>query len=224
MEHDERHLDLVTVTDGTPRHHDDGSRRRNPRGQGDRLREELIEAAQHLLATAAHPDDVSIRAVARQAGVSPTAAYRHFEDRDDLVRSAVYGCFEEFSAELLDRVLPFSDPFERLRAAGHAYLDFANAEHGHYRVIFSNPMMPEKTDDEMSGATAFELLVGLVQDCLDAGSAARTDDATYLSYQVWTWIHGIVDLRITHCAMEWPDAQRMFDDVLTTLGLTPASP
>ena len=51
------------------------------------------------------------------------------------------------------------------------------------------------------------------------GAVTRTDDAVYLSYQVWTWMHGIVDLRITHPHMDWPDPERMVDDVAVALGL-----
>ena len=216
--------------------HSLSQRPRNPRGQGDRLREELIAAAQDLLAEAAHPDDVSIRAVARRAGVSPTAAYRHFTDRDDLVMTAIHSCFDEFTEELAVAVADVDNPFDKLRAAGRAYFAFAQAGHGHYRVLFSNPMPFEMAHDlghdqtgsdgaaagaEMAGSTAFEALIGLVQACLDAGAQTRTDDATYLSFQIWTWVHGIVDLRITHPGMDWPPAERLLDDLSVALGLVP---
>ena len=206
-------------------------RARNPRGQGDRLREELIVAAQDLLAEAAHPDDVSIRAVARRAGVSPTAAYRHFTDRDDLVITAIHSCFDEFTEELALAVADVDDPFDKLRAAGSVYFAFARAGHGHYRVPFSNPMPivhisdehsagdHDEHDPETAGSTAFDALIDLVQACLDAGAATRTDDAVYLSFQVWTWVHGIVDLRITHPTMDWPPAEQMLDDLTVALGL-----
>ena len=196
-------------------------RLRNPRGQGDRLREELIEAAVQLLADAPHPDDVSIRAIARAAGVSPTAAYRHFSDRDDLVCEAVGACFGEFAAEMLRRTEGMDDPFERLRETGRAYLHFATAEHGRYRVLFSNPvpMSSDLVTDDSAGMAAFSQLVDIVQACLDAGAPTRTDDAVFLSFQVWSWIHGIVDLRITHAKMDWPDADAMFDEVPVALGL-----
>lgn len=196
-------------------------RARNPRGQGDRLRDELIEAATELLASAPHPDEVSIRAVARAAGVSPTATYRHFADRDELVHAAVGSCFGEFAAEMLEATAGEADPFERLRAAGRSYLDYAMAEHGHYRVLFSNPvpMHSELVEADSAGKAAFDQLVEIVQACLDAGARTRSDDAVYLSYQVWTWMHGIVDLRITHPHMDWPDAQQLVADVSIALGL-----
>jgi AcrR family transcriptional regulator len=196
-------------------------RTRNPRGQGDRLRDELIHSAVDLLSAAPHPDEVSIRAIARAAGVSPTAAYRHFEDREELVCAAVGACFAEFAADMLARTADIEDPFERLREAGRAYLDYAEAEHGRYRVLFSNPtpMDSELVEEDSAGKVAFSQLVEIVQDCLDAGAPTRSDDATYLSFQVWSWIHGIVDLRITHSHMPWPPTEQMFDDMQVALGL-----
>jgi AcrR family transcriptional regulator len=200
-------------------------RARNPRGQGDRLREELLGAAVELLADAPHPDEVSIRAIARAAGVSPTAAYRHFSDRDELLCAAVGTCFEEFAQEMLERTQGLDDPFERLRETGRAYLDYAMAEHGHYRVLFSNPVPMDSglVDEDSAGKAAFTQLVDIVQSCLDQGAPTRTDDAVFLSFQVWTWIHGIVDLRITHAKMPWPPIEDMFADLQVALGLVRAA-
>jgi AcrR family transcriptional regulator len=198
-------------------------RARNPRGQGDRLREDLIAAAVELLAQTGDPEDVSIRAVAKAAGVSPTAAYRHFADRDDLIVAACGANFEHFAEYLVERFTPVEDPFERLLATGEAYLDFAMEDPGRYRVLFSNPVTQsigaDKWPDIMAGDTAFAQLVALVQACLDAGAQPLDRDATYLAYQIWTWIHGIVDLRITHPMMEFPDASRMLRDVTRALRL-----
>ena len=199
------------------------ARQRNPRGQGDRLRDDLIEAAIGLMAETGDPEDISIRAVAKAAGVTPTAAYRHFDDRDSLIVAACDANFVRFAAYLAEWFQDEADPFERLRLAGRGYLSFATEDPGRYRVLFSNPVTQSLSRDDwpdtMAGDTAFGQLVDLVQAALDAGAPTRTDDATYLSYQVWTWIHGIVDLRITHTMMEFPDAERMFDDVMVSLGL-----
>jgi AcrR family transcriptional regulator len=198
-------------------------RARNPRGQGDRLRDDLIAAAVVLLAEAGDPEDVSIRAVAKAVGVSPTAAYRHFADRDDLIVAACGANFEHFTEYLVERFGRIEDPFARLHEAGQAYLDFAEEDPGRYRVLFSNPVTKsigaDKWPETMAGDTAFAALVSLVQACLDAGAEPLDDDATYLAYQIWTWMHGIVDLRITHPMMEFPDARRMLGDVTRALRL-----
>ncbi|MEZ5238316.1 MAG: WHG domain-containing protein [Microthrixaceae bacterium] len=201
-------------------------RERNPRGEGERLRRELLENALELLSEASHPDDVSIRAIARQTGVSATAAYRHFVDRDDLVYCAIGLAFEEFGEALASEVATAKDPFEAIAAAGRAYRRYAEEYEGRYRVLFSNPMAcphtTTATEEELdAGTTAFDNLVVLVQAALDAGApaGARGVTAEYLAYQLWTWIHGIVDLRITHPHDAWPDAADLFADAQRLLGL-----
>src|SRR6478752_4367465 len=108
------------------------TRPRSPRGQGEQLRRDLIHAALTLLSAAGDPEDVSIRAVAKAAGVSPTAAYRHFHDRDDLVEAACAECFELFTVVLVDAVAGVDDPFEAIRRAGRAYVEFARSDEGLY--------------------------------------------------------------------------------------------
>src|SRR5262249_10211662 len=131
--------------------------------------------------------------------------------------------FEEFAAYLLGWFGHIDDPFERLKAAGRGYLAFAMEDPGRYRVLFSNPMTKsipaDRWPDRAAGDTAFEQVVALVQACLDAGGQPLSRDATYLAFQIWTWIHGIVDLRITHPMMEFPDAEEMFEDVPRALRL-----
>src|SRR5215218_1409861 len=120
------------------------TRHRNPRGQGDQLRGDLIRSALALLSASGDPEDVSIRAVAKAAGVSPTAAYRHFHDRDDLVEAACAECFALFTVVLVDAVAGVDDPFEAIRRSGRAYVDFARSDEGLYRVLFSNPLHLDK--------------------------------------------------------------------------------
>src|SRR3954470_21330140 len=110
------------------------TRPRNPRGQGEQLRGDLIHAALTLLSQTGDPEDVSIRAVAKAAGVSPTAAYRHFEDRDDLIVAACGANFDHFTEYLVARFGQVEDAFDRLLAAGEAYLSFATEDPGRYRV------------------------------------------------------------------------------------------
>ena len=203
------------------------TRPRSPRGRGELLRDDLLDSALALLAEAGDPEDVSIRAVAKAAGVSPTAAYRHFADRDDLLESACARCFEVFSALLLDAIDGVDDPFEQLLLAGRAYLAYAEEDPGLYRVLFSNPLHLDKdlSDQDSAGVNAFGVLVGMIQDCIDAGAPVRgpggsdEPDATYLAFQVWAWMHGLVDLRITHPGMPWPDAELFLGDLAEALGL-----
>lgn len=208
-----------------------GARARSARGQGAQLRDDLLDATLAGLAVTGDPEDVSIRGVAKATGVSPTAVYQHFADRDALLESACDRAFDRFATFLLAATADAADPFERLRLAGHAYLRYADEEPGLYRVLFSNPLHHGLHEpgtmalgDDSPGSTAFDTLVTMVQDCIDAGADAYRSgddepDAVRLSFQVWAWLHGLVDLRITHAAMPWPPAGRMIDDIQVVLGL-----
>src|SRR5688572_12677515 len=71
-------------------------RPRSPRGRGAVLRDELVRAATALLDRAGDPDAVTIRGVAAEVGVAPTAIYLHFADRDELMVTVVEERFAEF--------------------------------------------------------------------------------------------------------------------------------
>ncbi len=112
-------------------------RQGNERGQGARLREELIEAASDLLAERGDPDRLSIRAVAAAAGVTPASIYLHFVDRKSLLRAVVAERFRAFGRRLSDAEASGRDPFDALRRRCRAYFGFAKEHPGHYRVLFS---------------------------------------------------------------------------------------
>ena len=143
-------------------------RPRNRRGQGERLREEIVAAAATLLE---RHDAVTLRAVARQAGIAAPSIYRHFPDRDAVVQ----GLADEASAALLaavrDGLAVDGNAVTRLRAACDAYVAGAARRPEHYRVLAER--MRTTADD----AGVVPLLVGAVEDCVDEGSSASTDPA-----------------------------------------------
>lgn len=196
-------------------------RARNPRGEGARLRTELLDAAAELMAQHGSIDKVSVRAVAAAAGVSPTAVYRHFDDHLDLLWSAVQYCFDEFGTTMLAAHASTDDVYERLRRSGEAYVAFAMEETGKYRVMFSNRVaLPEAAPSDAVGRNTFDLLVSIVADILDDRGDDR--DPHFVAVQVWTWIHGIVDLVGNHKELDmWPDAQELIDDLMVRLELVP---
>jgi AcrR family transcriptional regulator len=198
----------------------DTHRVRNPRGQGDRLRVELLDAAAELMAVHGSIDKVGVRAVAAAAGVSPTAVYRHFESHTDLLWAAVQYSFDEFARAMAGAAASADDPYERLAAMGEAYMQFARDHRGKYRVMFSNRVpLPPRT--EPVGMHAFDQLVAVVTEVL----AARDDDRDprFVSVQVWTWMHGIVDLMGSHGEVPdlWPDPDVMLAELRVRLEIGP---
>jgi AcrR family transcriptional regulator len=204
-------------------------RRRHPRGQGARLRTELLEAASRLLAELGDADRLSIRAVATAAGVTAPSIYRHFPDKRSLLQAVVEERFRDFDRALDQAAAATADPFDALNRRCRAYLRFAREHPGHYRVLFSATALGPKGVGTYGkgphpGAASFFALVDAVQRCLDAG--VRTDrEAAFLAVQLWTTLHGIVDLRISKPEMPWPPANALLAATLSDLGLArPAVP
>lgn len=201
-------------------------RKRNRRGQGARLREELIEAASALLAERGDPDQLSIRAVAAAAGVTPPSIYLHFADRKSLLRAVVAERFRDFARRLGDAEAAGNDPFDSLRRRCRAYFRFARDHPGHYRVLFSAAALGPKGvgtygKTDHPGAASFIALVDAVQRCLDAGARAGTErDSYFLAIQLWAWMHGLIDLRISKPEMPWPAVDTLLDATLSDLGLS----
>lgn len=191
-------------------------RQRYARGEGDRLRQDLLESAADLMAKHGDIDGISLRAVARDAGVSATAVYRHFDDHLDLLRESVEYCWGHFRSTLSAASESSDDPFVRFRAMGDAYVQFALEHPGQYRVLFSNKI-DLGVEGGPVGISAFHLLVDNVADMLRVLDDDR--DPFFVAVQVHTWMHGIVDLVGCHPAMAWPPTERLLDGLGKALGL-----
>src|SRR5204863_94235 len=114
-----------------------------PGGEGERLRTALLDAAGELLAQARDVDELSVRAVTARAGVSPTALYLHFADKEALVVAVKKSCFEGLGAVLREADAKHEgDPGEQLRAMGRAYLRFAREQPGRYAILFHTQHTP----------------------------------------------------------------------------------
>jgi AcrR family transcriptional regulator len=179
------------------------SRQRNPRGQGERLRDDIIEAASRLLEDpAAKP--LSLRAVAREVGVAATSVYLHFEDVESLVRAVASRRFTDLIRAQDAASGGIADPCDRLRAACLMYCEFGLANPGHYQVTFSSPL-PVGDDvawDQMPGQAAWEHFVEAVAPCL--GRDPSDPEAVRTALLLWQQLHGTVSLRITRSRFPWP--------------------
>jgi AcrR family transcriptional regulator len=99
------------------------------------LREALVSAALKEIARSG-PEGFSLREVARRAGVSAPAVYRHFKDKDDLLAAVAGECAERIGAMMLAAVAGApDDPLERFRATGIAYVQFAIEHPEHFRAM-----------------------------------------------------------------------------------------
>jgi AcrR family transcriptional regulator len=182
------------------------ARRRNPRGEGGRLREQLVHAAAEVLNEVGDAERVSVRAIARRAGVSPTALYLHFPDRDALVDAAVEAGFTAFNAALLTAARNESDPVSGLEAMGLAYLAFTERQPALYAVLFS-ARRPTAPKAPTSAGLRTESFAGLVALLRAADPALDPPEARELAIAVWSSLHGFATLRAARPHFEWPSAE-----------------
>jgi AcrR family transcriptional regulator len=185
------------------------ARRRNPRGQGERLRDDIIEAASRLLAGPAAPP-LTLRAVAREVGVAATSVYLHFENIESLVIAVADRRFGEL-VQLGEKVRQeHADPFQRVREGSLAYCEFGLAHPGHYQVMFASPLpLPDPVaPQQMAGWKPFQQLITNVADCI--GVDHDDSEAFFTAHLIWQQLHGIVSLRISRPRFPWPP---LADDV-----------
>lgn len=173
-------------------------RPRARRGEGERLRDEILDATSELLVRTGDREAVSIRAVADAVGVTPPSIYLHFADKSTLINAVCLGHFRELDRFIEAAVDGAGDPLEELARRGQAYVRFGREHPEQYRVLFmSKPDMAEEPPDaELLDACGFNALMDNVVRAMDAGAIAR-HDPVLVATGLWTVVHGITSLAIS---------------------------
>jgi AcrR family transcriptional regulator len=187
------------------------TRARNRRGEGVRLRDDIVAAAVALLDETGDESAVTLRAVARKVGIAAPSIYRHFPDQPSVMLAVVRQAFDELE-EQLTSALTHADggPRDRLFAVGDAYLRFAQEHPGRYRTMFGGLWMPDLTQTSMTadeiaalGDASMGLLVEVLGECVEAG-IATSDDLAADAVALWLGLHGLAHQRAVTVAFPWP--------------------
>ena len=168
------------------------------------LRHALIEEGLRLARTGG-PPALSLREVTRAAGVSPSAAYRHFADREALVHAVAGAAQLALARAIMERVAgtpsdlaPAAASIERLRRVGLAYIDFARAEPGWFALAFFTQDTRASEgivtlDDEI--VAPFRLLMDTLDAMVDAGALAA-ERRPLAEWACWSAVHGFADIAV----------------------------
>lgn len=143
---------------------------------------------------------LSMRKVASACDVSATAIYRHFEDKDALLASAVIEGFRIFGSYLMD-ALEEATPDARFRTMLQRYFDFALENREDYRLIFMTDCEKlglHKLDEvsEREAAGTFQLLQDRIAEC-QSSAYFKAGDSRTLAASVWSSVHGLASLFLT---------------------------
>lgn len=203
------------------------SRPRARRGEGQRLRGEIIAAASSLLAELGDANQLSMRAVAAAVGVTPPSIYRHFADKRALLVAVLDERWAELSEALAHAAAEIDDPFQALRRIGLTYLRFAEEHPGHYRVLFTaaGPAGVSQERAQHPGGPSYSLLVQAVERCIvDGAPVSPGRSSSFLAVQILISGHGLADLCIQHFPFPWPPPDGLLDALLADLGLSGPAP
>ncbi|WP_157877982.1 TetR/AcrR family transcriptional regulator, partial [Streptomyces torulosus] len=125
----------------------------NARGEGERLRQEILGAATRILEESGREDALSLRGVAREVGISAPSVYRHFKNKADLVTTVLDDTYHALAVAMSEAgesaAAAGAGPWERVRATVTAYRRFAIDKPRRYRLMFSleyEPDRPPTTD------------------------------------------------------------------------------
>ena len=153
------------------------------------LREALVRAALRE-AERGGPESISLKALARQLGVSQPAPYRHFADRDALLAAVTAEAFRQFNTVLRESMRRPSKRSKLSRIA-RATLDFGLRRNGVYRLMFASRTMAAASKGSELHQAAIETFA-LVLEALEAPAVGLLRERYAL--QVWAALHGVVML------------------------------
>jgi AcrR family transcriptional regulator len=183
------------------------TRVRNRRGEGARLRDDIVAAAGEILEAAGNPEAVTLRAIARRVGISAPSIYGHFADREAIVDAVVAGGFAALTRAVESAIAGSDDPAERLRLGCGAYLRFGDEHPQVYQAMFAcnGTIATDRAPIAVAaGAEAFGVLVEGIRDAAARGRSTSTDP--YLDgVATWVALHGMSTLMANLPGFAWPD-------------------
>lgn len=164
------------------------------------LRQRILDAARELFAARGY-EAVTMREIAKRIEYSATALYKHFVDKEALVRELCRHDFNALAALFIEAASSSGGPYERFTRVGLVYLDFAVRHPQHYRVMFMGGLPPVPPDDqERDDPThnAYVFLRALTADLVRAGLVRpELEDIDLVAQTAWGIVHGAAALELT---------------------------
>lgn len=193
-------------------------RQPNPRGQGNRLRDELLDAASRLLAADGRDAELTLRGIARAAGVAAPSVYQQFGDLDELMLALIRHHMAELAQAIAAALATVSDApaTEKLHVISHAYVSWGLSHPGPYTVVFDGKVLRQLTREQeaamLAGTDLFDVLIAITAAVVSPGQ-----DPLLAATALWTALHGVVTLRLAKPAYPWPP---LADHVTAVLAAT----
>lgn len=178
---------------------------RKPKGDGHTRRGEILEAAQRIFVAEGYQGS-TIRKIADEVGVSSTALYMHFKDKDEILLEISDGAINRLLAinsEISARPI---DAVARVRMMLDAYMEFALSNPNAYQLVFcgNTGMIAEdkvQATQEL-GEACFQKFIAVVRE-ISATGRLRMGSVESAAQALWTACHGLVSLLISKPDFDW---------------------
>lgn len=173
-------------------------RRRNTRGQGALLRDEILAAATRVIDVAHNEGEVSLRSIARAAGIAAPSVYAHFEDRDSVLDAVAEASWTQVSEEIGKNTGAGRTPRERLLLGCQAYVAFAERHPLRYSL------MTQISDTSPASKRALEVVTRGLLACRSGDpQAPPTPESDRIAAALSVAIHGVAMLHRTDTPKLW---------------------
>ena len=183
----------------------------------------ILATAHRLLRQHGH-ERLSLRDVARSAGMSPAGMYEFFEDREHLVATLGSATSARLSRSLRRATRDAADPVERLVRLGLAYIRFAKRHPADFMLLYGRLSKRRSLADEVPAESEFDLIRSAVAEVIGVEKMEGADPRPLetQAYGFWSVIHGMAMLGLTHLAgfqADFATAQRLvLESIATSLG------
>jgi len=167
-----------TPVDSRPYHHGD-------------LRRALVEAAERLLYREG-ASALSLRAVAREAGVSAAAPYHHFKDKNELLSAVARQGFENLAEAMRQAIAGVERPIDRLNQVGVTYVCFARENMALYHLMFDPARNRDFKADVPSNTGPKAIVMQAIRDCLPPDTPEI--DIQLAQIAGWCAAHGLAEM------------------------------
>jgi AcrR family transcriptional regulator len=174
-------------------------RQRNPRGEGSRLKEEVLEAAMRLL-DKIPATKLSLRMVATEAGVAPTSIYAHFPDAKAMITAVVEGCWAQLGVHMSEAAKNCDSKvaIDILKAQMAAYVAYAMEGSSRYQLLFAWHQILEDDESGSRGLVkfAYRNVLATMEKMVAEGIQLPADDNISSTMMVLSLAHGRIALAL----------------------------
>lgn len=184
---------------------------RKPKGDGHTRRVEILEAAERIFVVDGY-EGATIRKIADEVGVSSTALYMHFRDKDEILHEICLGAMQALLKQNSEIAARPADSVTRVRLMLEAYVRMGLEHPNAYRLVFCSVHHdgegPIRAATAEIGERCYATYAGVVGEIAAAGRL-RIGDADSAAQALWAGCHGLVALMITNSKFAWAPADRL---------------